>query len=216
MVNHPSGRVLGQNFNQCVRHRRGRGCWFCRDERLFGGAHLRLQSLRRERGIDDRRASDCGALFCFRRSGDFEPPTQAQQKRRRPWPLRLAEYGRWLRRCDVHGEECRGRERRLLQRCGREPRHRQQERRRAIFRHAIRYLQSGPAARLAGRRPAGGQCTKRLSSRTQVKRRRLVQRDAGQRVEPLLYLPLGSDRRRGDPEFTSPDGRRQPDQNNCR
>ena len=51
------------------------------------------------------------------------------------------------------------------------------------------------------RRPAGGQCAKGLSSRTQVERRRLVQRDAGQRVEPLLHLPFGPDRRHGDAEF---------------
>ena len=58
VVNHPSGVVPGEYFNQRVRHRRRRGRWFCRDERLFGRANLRLQPLRRERGIDDRRASD--------------------------------------------------------------------------------------------------------------------------------------------------------------
>ena len=58
VVNHPSGVVPGEYFNQRLRHRRGRGRWFCRDERLFGRAHLRLQPLRRERGIDDRRAGD--------------------------------------------------------------------------------------------------------------------------------------------------------------
>ena len=77
------------------------------------------------------------ALYSAFATRRFETPTQAQQGQRRSWPFRLAEYGRRLRRRDVHGEECRRREWRLLQRCGREPRSRQQKCRRAIFRHAF-------------------------------------------------------------------------------
>ena len=80
LVDHPSGGVPEEYFDQRVRRRRGCGRGFRRDERVFGRANLRLQPLRRERGIDDRRASDCGALFCFRRSGDLEAPTQAQSE----------------------------------------------------------------------------------------------------------------------------------------
>ena len=57
---------LGEYFDQRVRRRRGRSRGLRRDERLFGRANLRLQPLRRERGIDDRRAGDRSPLFRFR------------------------------------------------------------------------------------------------------------------------------------------------------
>ena len=80
LVNRPSGDVPQGHLDQRIRRRRGCGRGFRRDERVFGRADLRLQPLRRERGIDDRRAGDRGALFCFRRSGDPEASTQAQSE----------------------------------------------------------------------------------------------------------------------------------------
>ena len=46
LVNHSSGDILGQYSNQRVRSRRGGGRRFCRNQRLFGRADLRLQPLR--------------------------------------------------------------------------------------------------------------------------------------------------------------------------
>ena len=70
VVDHPSGVVPGEYFNQRVRRRRRCGRRFRRNERVFGRADLRLQPLRGKRGLDDRRAGDRGPLFRFRRSGD--------------------------------------------------------------------------------------------------------------------------------------------------
>ena len=49
-----------------------------------------------EFGIDDRRASDGGPLRSVRQPRDPSAPAEAQPKRRRPRPLRLAEYRRRL------------------------------------------------------------------------------------------------------------------------
>ncbi len=57
---------LKNYFDQRVRRRRGCGRGLRRDERMFGRADLRLQPLRRERGIDDRRAGDRSSSFRFR------------------------------------------------------------------------------------------------------------------------------------------------------
>ena len=46
LVNHSPGDVFGQCSNQRVRGRRRRGRRFCRNDRLFGRADLRLQPLR--------------------------------------------------------------------------------------------------------------------------------------------------------------------------
>ena len=77
------------------------------------------------------------------------------------------------------------------------------------------YNQDPPIA-LTSANPPGGQRTKGLSSGTQVKHRRLVQRCAGERVEHLLYVPLGSNRRDGDQGFARRDGRRQRDRGDDR
>ena len=57
-----------------------------------------------ERGIDDRRASDGRPLRSIRQPSDPSAPAQAQPKRRRPWPLRLAEHRRRLQRLGLHGD----------------------------------------------------------------------------------------------------------------
>ena len=62
-VHHPPSIIFGECFNRRVRRRRRSGGRLRWNGRLLGCAPLHLQSLRGERRLDDRRASDSGPEF---------------------------------------------------------------------------------------------------------------------------------------------------------